>query len=330
MDDKSKNILQGQFSASFKLSQNQMSLFDDLNITLELMYPNTYHPDLKLIQMHLFQYFGIGDLPFTLKSEQAFPPENRNGLLHQKIIYTLIPQKPGSYNLSFFDIPFEPNSQSNKKVVILSGIEKITVTLSQSSLPQIDDEPQLMTFSPKLPIDLSPKNRAQWLLAPEKKAEEFSYNQKKFEDRSIPWMKILLIFALIPFSLVIKNWGVMKKLRQLKTVSPLAKALNALENLQRDVLLTKKNISDHYATLTKILRDFLEDYYHIKAKAHSTEELLVDPLFQRTFEKDKKLLLQKIFLKADAIEFGYQPISTQECTEDINSIKEILLTIEKK
>jgi hypothetical protein len=230
----------------------------------------------------------------------------------------------GGIILGLMFVAIEP--QNDQKTALLSDIAKIAVTSSET-LPQIDDETQLMTLSPALPIDLSPKNREQWLLAPEKKAEESSYNQKKFENRSIPWLKILLFFSVVIFSAAIKKMGVIQKLRQLKAVDPLTTTLKALENLQHEILLAQENVSDHYTTLTKIIRDFLEDYYHIKAKADATEELLLDQTFQHTFDRDKEIILQKILLKADAIKFGCQPISSLECTEDINSIKEILTAL---
>ena len=86
--------------------------------------------------------------PFRLLSETIGAPHKaREGTQSQTLVFTLEPQLPGDYQLTFLSIPFapEPNS-SEKPVELLSGLYPIQSDHAEKSAgtdrcTAIEDEP---------------------------------------------------------------------------------------------------------------------------------------------------------------------------------------------
>lgn len=304
------------FTVQATVSKSEISLLDNVEITLQLSYPETYHPDFNAIRLHLLQHVGLFEAPFSLDSEQISPSEkDKDGFLKQKADFVLSPQYTGTHELSFFDIPFETqDAKEGKKVLLISNIMTVNVKNPENP-PEIQNyEPPLLSLSPALPVDISPSNRMDLILNAAQAKAEAARNEQVFNEKSIPWLGMLALAAAFLFLVIsIKSKGMMPEgKRSLKAIDPKKKALNDLNALQKQEDLSSDAF---YATLTHILHEFLENYYHVKANTRTTEEFLHDMSVHPIFKPAEQSFLQDILVKADQVKFGHLPSSSRECTE---------------
>jgi len=306
------------FSASATFSHESISLLDKLRINLSLTYPKTYHPNLTDIRLHLFQHIGIGEVPFALDSEQISTPEiGKEGFLNQKISFVLVPQIPGTHALTFFEIPFDANDpKDGHRILLISGIATITVKVPSDIFDIKEYEPQLLTSSPALPIDLSPSNREQLFLNPERKEGEAKRNIELFRLKSIPWIGMIVLTAALLFAIlsITRKAPASQRPYPIKMIDPKVKALKELDKIAHENLIVQGKSDELYLRLSKILNEFLEAYYHINTRTKSTEEVMRELSTLDLYQGDA---IREFLIKAEQIKFGKSEISAEQGKNDI-------------
>jgi hypothetical protein len=305
------------FSASATFSKDTLSLLDHLRVELTLTYPETYHPNIGEIRIHLFQNIGMDAAPFAPESDQASVPNKlKEGVLAQTLTFLLVPQRTGTHALTFFDIPFEPNESSGgNQVIVMSGIAMIKVTSPLGLSNSTNYEPPLMTLSPSFPIDLTPSNKVQLALKTEQEAKR---NLTLLNEKTIPWLAIgLLILASFFAILFIKTKETISKPFIEKIISPKAKAVNELKKIKH------QDGPQLYLSLTNILSQFVEEQYKIPTRTRSSKEFLAEitllPLSPQIQES-----LKKFINTADQIKFGLLEVSSDQSQNDFEFIQKFI------
>lgn len=310
------------FSASAVFSPESLSLFEQLHVALTLTYPAGYHPNLPEIRNHLFQNIGIGEAPFTLESEKIGTPQAiKNGFLTQTVAFELSPKFAGHHPLTFMGIPFDPDSpKTGAQAIVMSGIATITVTQPPAISFAAYYEPPLLPLSQTLPVDLSPSNKEQLVLTPEKKEREARLNEERFYAKSLPWLSLgLLILAILYAISFIKKRQAQPP--PSKVGNPKAKALQRLQGISPDSM----SLKEMYLQLTAILNEFIGEYYHIQALPWTSEEFIKAmstlPLFQQA---DNRNSMQEFLNTADKIKFGHLIVSVEQTHQDLQTIKNLI------
>lgn len=307
------------FAAKGDLAKDQVSLLENVQLTLSLKFPEGYQPDLNAIKEHLLEHFGISEAPFALEAEQISSVENDGkDILNQTVVYHLSPHFAGTHELTFFDIPFE--TSNGKKVELISEIMSVKVRPPES-VPEIY-EPPLMTYSPALPVDTSSENQKYIVLDAQRAKAEASRNETIFNHKSIPWIGLAALTVGIIFLIVsIKSKARLPQKPKI-TVDPKKKAENDLRSLQAN-----ENVSSNefYDQLTHILHEFLENYYNVKANTRTTEEFLHDMARHPLFNPEEQTFLQNFLIKADEVKFGHVPTSSKEYADILQHTRQFIV-----
>jgi flagellar basal body-associated protein FliL len=150
--------------------------------------------------------------------------------------------------------------------------------------------------------------------------------------------KLLLILLLIVGIGAFVYWFV--KIRQHKKIeaevykTPIEKATNLLNILEKKELWQKGEIKDYYSELTDIARNYIEEAIEIPAMESTTAELIEG---LRTASLKKKMVLsqetienlERVLKQADLVKFAKSKPLDFEITEDRKKIEKAIVTLDK-
>ena len=89
-------------------------------------------------------------------------------------------------------------------------------------------------------------------------------------------------------------------------------ALEAMERLRQDELLTHAQYEEFYVRLSDIVRAYVEARFGLRAPEMTTEEFLQQALESRELSFDHRVLLQDFLTRCDLVKFAqYQPTELQ-------------------
>lgn len=170
--------------------------------------------------------------------------------------------------------------------------------------------------------------------------------QKMYDIKSIAeasssksWIwKLLLILLLITGIGAFVYWFV--KIRQRKKIeaevykTPIEKATNLLNILEKKELWQKGEIKDYYSELTDIARNYIEEAIEIPAMESTTSEL-IEGLRKASLKKKMVLSqetienLERVLKQADLVKFAKSKPLDFEITEDRKKIERAIVTLDK-
>lgn len=170
--------------------------------------------------------------------------------------------------------------------------------------------------------------------------------QKMYDIKSIAeasssksWIwKLLLILLLIAGIGAFVYWFV--KIRQRKKIeaevykTPIEKATNLLNILEKKELWQKGEIKDYYSELTDIARNYIEEAIEIPAMESTTSEL-IEGLRKASLKKKMVLSqetienLERVLKQADLVKFAKSKPLDFEITEDRKKIERAIVTLDK-
>ena len=126
-----------------------------------------------------------------------------------------------------------------------------------------------------------------------------------------PWRKGWLPWCVGSAAVVAAiAWIIWHRRRREKAVaevrkSPLETALAALEQLEKDDLVSKGELKEYYGRVSSILREYVEGRYGLQAPERTTEEFMEDLRRDSgTLTKDQKSLLEKFLMHCDLVKFA--------------------------
>ena len=151
------------------------------------------------------------------------------------------------------------------------------------------------------------------------------------------WWKYLLFITLIAGIGALVYWYIKKQQKKVieKEVykTPIERATNLLNDLEKKELWQKGEIKSYYSELTDIARNYIEEAIEIPAMESTTSELI---LGLRTASVKKKMTvsqetienLERVLKQADLVKFAKSKPLEYEITEDRNKIQKAILTLD--
>ncbi|MGZ9677100.1 hypothetical protein [Flavobacterium sp. GNP001] len=158
------------------------------------------------------------------------------------------------------------------------------------------------------------------------------------EDSIGDWWKYLLGFLLLAGIGAGVYWFVKRRQRNKITEevykTPIEKATNLLDTLEKKELWQKGEVKAYYSELTDIARNYIEEAIEIPAMESTTSEL-IQGLKAASLKKKMKLSkdiienLERVLKQADLVKFAKVKPLDYEITEDRNKIQKVILTLDK-
>lgn len=116
--------------------------------------------------------------------------------------------------------------------------------------------------------------------------------------------------------------------------TPIEKATQLLQTLEKKELWQKGEVKNYYSELTDIARNYIEEAIHIPAMESTTSELIV-ALRAASVQKKMSLTpetvenLERVLRQADLVKFAQSRPIDFEITEDRNKIEKVIVTLDK-
>lgn len=158
------------------------------------------------------------------------------------------------------------------------------------------------------------------------------------EDSIGDWWKYLLGFLLLAGIGAGVYWFLKRRQRNKITEevykTPIEKATNLLDTLEKKELWQKGEVKAYYSELTDIARNYIEEAIEIPAMESTTSEL-IQGLKAASLKKKMKLSkdiienLERVLKQADLVKFAKVKPLDFEITEDRNKIQKVILTLDK-
>lgn len=124
-----------------------------------------------------------------------------------------------------------------------------------------------------------------------------------------------------------------KKIEEVVYKTPIEKATNLLNNLEKRELLQKGAVKEYYSELTDIVRNYIEEAIEIPAMESTTSEL-IEGLRKASLRKKMKISpeilenLERVLKQADLVKFAKSKPLDFEIAEDKKKIEKTILTID--
>lgn len=280
----------GGFFVEIQISGRQFSIQDLIHVDVTLKYPPGYTVNQGSFRNNLLRNFSSLPSPFVLNEETSIINENSATLQ-----YTLEPQIPGEFILSFFDMEFlSKDGPQEKKTILFSPLFPVKIFPGQKINFSGEEPAPFLTLSRKLPVDLDHKNRN---LIGELSHKDPKKNMAIEKNRSFPWSIFSAIFAA---GLMYALYRLQKphSLDQKRLLNARSKALHRLEKIKD----AKNDMI--FSELSHAVRFYIEDQYAIHAPRKTTQEflnMLPKAPLPENFPKNE---LQKFLLLADQVKFA--------------------------
>ena len=124
-----------------------------------------------------------------------------------------------------------------------------------------------------------------------------------------------------------------KKIEEVVYKSPIERATNLLNNLEKRELWQKGAVKEYYSELTDIARNYIEEAIEIPAMESTTSEL-IEALKRASMKKKMKISpeilenLERVLKQADLVKFAKSKPLDFEITEDKRKIEKTILTLD--
>ena len=311
-----KGQTDGGFSAEVTLSASQLTIEENLHIEVILAYPETYTVDLDKLRINLLRYGSLSEPPFALIGEESATLPNGK----HKFNFTLEPQLGGVQFISLYDIPFLPKDpKKDKPTDIISGIFQVDITV-----PPVDEgfegmASPLLSLTKKYPISIDARNRKTLLENPAQNEKEAARDIAILNRKTLPWGSLtgLFLFGLLVLIARMQPKRVPnpENERAKRALSAQNRALQALDELEKQKLLQDRNYEAYYIRLTDTVRRYIEEKFQLKATTQTTQEFLQGMAEQPPFDKKTQGSLKEFLVYSDKVKFAEQQPSPQACQE---------------
>jgi hypothetical protein len=297
-----QTYVQGQFSLTERLSKEKITIAEQLTLVLETEVPENTDVD--------FPDFSASLGDFSLKDSRILPVRMSGSsddlrVVHQAT-YLLEPYLSGIYTIPAMTVTYRDKDNSSRVVQLATREMKINV---QSLLPPHADRPEIKDIKPPLVL---PPDRVLQLLA----------------------AGLVLLLA----AAVLSGFIFWRKRRHGTITPPLQLrpeeiALQELERLLAEDLISRGEIKYFHTRISDILRRYIENRFGLHAPERTTEEFLValsrEKSSGHTLIGSHKTLLTDFLTQCDLVKFARHeptPAETEKtlviCREFIEMTKE--------
>jgi hypothetical protein len=149
-------------------------------------------------------------------------------------------------------------------------------------------------------------------------------NPFQWSDWSLSfWLSVLLLVCLVlTYYLYLRlrdNKPIIKTIRIVKRLLPHQKAMQQIEQIKADKMVTAEDSKEYYTRLTDTLRKYIEERYGFNAMEMTSSEIIE----KLTATQDEKALseLRHLFLTADLVKFAkYSTLINENDMNLVNAI----------
>lgn len=307
------------FAVKITISTENLTLKESLTVELSTTFPKGYSLDADIVRSHLLKQSGFEEAPFKLIKETVYPPaEIAQNLMQQRFVYELDPLLTGTQYVSFFHLPFQKDKQTTD---FFTYIFPITISEGEEEKIEVMRAP-LMNFDLTLPIALSPENRRHLLENPEIANKEIARNQRRIEEKSIPWLGILMVILASIFVAL-----ALKKEEKPETEAEKQEKIKTLKEHELDVLskIPIENADTFYVEMTNVVRDYIEKKFGIPVSSKTTEEFMHDLKGQTFFSQSEQYLLEDFLTHSDRVKFAQYAPTQKEKENALNAAKKFIV-----
>lgn len=327
VDAYSKIVWSGKAKPGFSIvidtSSDAVSIDEKLQIKLIAISPEGYHINRENLRKNLLDDLGFGPPPFSLLAEETVLQEHNI----QRIIYTLDPQLPGNYALSFGKILFEPDVPEKLPVVaFMSGTFPMETVMKMEKVDYKAPIAPLMSLSTTYPINVDGRNRESYIDNPDILKEQIEKHRKIFSSQGESTIAFGILLVLKLFIVLIAVWQVIRK-KEVKTPIALVqigahkKAKYALKQLHDDTADYPEKYPVYHAKVSEVIRIFLEEVSGLHASKMTTQELLTH---QEPLSSPQRLMLRDLLTNIDKVKFTKHSPSREDFTKTHESAQKII------
>jgi hypothetical protein len=273
---------------------------------------------------HLLRNASVSNLsPFKLVDfQEDIVPSNDANSIHEKLTYTLEPQVPGNYGLTFLQIPFLSEDPKVPPKYVISPIVDVDVVLPQIVEIQLDSEmAPLATLSQREPIELATATRSYMM------RDHSAHNLQAFQSKVISWQPILLVATFL-----LLTWLVRRVSSDKKNILPLVpqkqsalmRAEGILNQLKGQSIEDSDLVEAFVVELTNSVRYSFEENYDIKASKETVEEMIENLEKRQQLPQDKREAVLNFLHTTEQIKFADYHPSLEECEAAYNQALELI------
>lgn len=267
----------GAVQLTLSTDRQTMGIADRLRLTLSVEAPAEMAVSFPPIDDKLG--------PFTVWNQNATKPQTTAPKTQQwKQEYILEVESVGEQTIPALTISFQPAEAAQDAVPQQLSTEPLTITVT-TVLPNDADV--------NAPLDIGPPVALAW--------------------RGLPaWVWAVVAAVLVGLGLLAGVWWYRRRRTRIEVPPPPRPAhvlaLEALQRLQQQDLITQKRIEEFYVQLSDILRRYVEWRFGLRAPEQTTEEFLAVALATGGLIATHRELLSDFLQHCDLVKFArYQP-----------------------
>jgi hypothetical protein len=309
----------GGFSAKAVLSSSDLRVSDSLEMTLNLSCPEGFHLDIHSVREAL----AAAHEGLTVECEEiGCEVYDTQGHMVQEVRYRLEPWAEGEWMIAF--LPLRWVSEWGEAVELHSAPLSVHVSVNECSIRPDDLVSGLLPLEIKPQIQLSRENRQQLAAGA---ALEKQRREQLRRKREIPWYglaALLLIAALVWSGSRLKPLFNRKDRIRNGWTDPRRYALGLLRQLEEERLPDQGLFDPFYVQLTRIVRQYIEQRFELKAPEQTTQEFLSELVHQSHFDSSMQQLLSHFLMEADLVKFAKVEPSFDECRGAIDAARKVI------
>lgn len=311
---------QDEFSTTLKSSASDISLDDQITLTLTVTYPKGYKPLTPDINRLLWQQIAFMQPAFTLVSEQNDPPvEVTKGSFQQWFQYVLEPWQTGTHQLGFGVLRF--TNDRGTEIHALPNTVAVTVTAPEQIVLQ-PAKAMIVTRAPQLELDaLNQQHLTQDTL------EQPARNRAIAEAHTFPWHYLVAYVALLTLGTAggLLYW-LSRRPKKIVVVPPKPEvvALSKINQLRKKTPQTAEERTIFFVELSNLIRTYLEELTGINAPEKTTPEFLLALTKNTQLQAEDRQLIADLLAQADMVKFAAQETTVERCQEALNVAKRII------
>ncbi|MEC7839809.1 MAG: hypothetical protein VX777_07200 [Chlamydiota bacterium] len=309
------------FDVLIEQSFTSTSVDRKIQVILKATSPSGYSLNKNSLRNNLLSYYGYRPTPFILVNEEVIVVSEST----QKIIFTLDPEYPGNYLLSFGVIEFLKNDGGDS-VKLLSGVFPVSVIAPTDEIDYSGLIAPLMPLSVEFPVNISTENYLEYIDNTNLQKIELEKNRALFPNRgdsAIAFGILLLIKLLIAFFAFSRVFSNSKSQipKNILHQKAFQKAISSLNTIKREDYNHDETL---YVKLTDIVRSFIEEAFELQAPSLTTPEFLQRVSCHSEFDEGKQKIIKEFLIEADKVKFALKDSSSEDCKKAHLSAKTII------
>ncbi len=276
-----------------------VSLEEVLTVTVRFRYPEPY------------SFAGPsspkeGESALKLSEKTVSDPLFENHIFVQEMTFSYEPLWEGEHICLLPPLHFR--DVEGKLFTLYPPLLEVSV----SSLPREENRDAVASLLPlrgEEPVELTRANKESFRKTRFVPGQSFRDPFLKSTIGPFLWKGLLIGGAFFTVFLLYrkKRFFFTKRIFFRKEVNPVERALEALRHLQKG-LSSLESFAPFYVEITRIVRHFIERFYHIKAEEQTTEEFLRIAMKEKLFKESVKHSLAEFLNFADLVKFaGHHP-----------------------